>query len=739
MENAAITQTDYSEALKDILFDFIFKGGSTGMVYVGPEGLVRQADPDFLRIMGFPTDMEIVGMTIEEAFKIKGMIDPETGNKVNPDHVPGFVRSVLESKEERTSLRQVRTMDGRRVHMHSWFNGKGELLSLVRDVSEDLRQRQLLEKAVESANAGYWSLNFVKGKFTYSQSVLNRLTDKEVAKMRNEGLFAILHPGDQKQITREWQEVIAGLRPFDLTYRVETEKEGVMWQRSVGTLEECADGNVVGATAFVRDINHEVQQRNKLLEAQKLSNSKSDFLARMSHEIRTPLNAIIGMSDSLREEDLSEEVREVVEDIMLSADGLHGLLTETLDHAKLMSNRMNIHLEDEPIIDIVNTCLRLWNGKANNKGLKLSVNIDPATPEVLKLDSFRLQQCMNNLLSNAIKFTEEGRVDLIIKATRMNDREFLVIAVKDTGIGMTEAQSLQIFNPYVQADETISKRYGGTGLGMDITKQLTELMGGELRVKTALGEGTTFAMIIPQVETIDDIAAINRERKDRRAAKNTGRRAGDTQTSQQAAPAEPTVQEQPINESVQEKSTYQPVQAATSQDESESAGPMPQNEPAEANPKVSPQELSNQMNMKDSEGMWPATEAFSGLSVLCVEDTAVNQRVVKRLIGKKVSVLEFADNGVEALRALEVQHFDVILMDIHMPVMNGIEATMEIRESKKPWANVAIIALTADPDYQQKSICRNIGMNGTIAKPVRREDIFKAFDQVLDGQLRKAG
>jgi len=135
----------------------------------------------------------------------------------------------------------------------------------------------------------------------------------------------------------------------------------------------------------------------------------------------------------------------------------------------------------------------------------------------------------------------------------------------------------------------------------------------------------------------------------------------------------------------------------------------------------------------------PPPSAFSGLSVLCVEDNAVNQRVVKRLIGKKVSALHFADNGRDAIRILENESVNVVLMDIHMPIMNGIEATMEIRESGEPWANVAIIALTADPDYQQKDICRQIGMNGTIAKPVKRAAIMDAFDQVLKLQWKKAG
>jgi len=705
---------DHKEDLKNILTDMVFQVDKIGLAYIGPDGRVRNTDPDFKKIMGLSADREIIGMSVEDAFNVRSMTDPDSGDQVDPAAVPGFVQKVLDSGKVRNSERLIRTIDGRRVHMQSWFNGKGELLTIVRDVSEDLRQRKLLEMAIDSANAGYWSMNFLTGKFSYSKSVLSRLTDDEIAKMRKRGLFAIIHPDDVAEMTQQWQGIITGEREFDLNYRVITEKEGEMRQRSVGQLEKGADGNIVGATAFVRDITIETAQRNQLLEEQRISTAKSDFLARMSHEIRTPLNAIIGMSDSLKEESLSEDVREVIDDIEQSAEGLNQLLTETLDHAKLLSNHMSLNLEEEDVREITSTCLRLWKGKANNKGLKLGVHVNSNTPESLKLDSFRLQQCINNLLSNAIKFTHTGSVDLIVKPARLKGQDVMIFAVKDTGIGMTDAQTTEIFDPYVQADNSISKRFGGTGLGMSITKQLTELMGGELRVKSQPNAGTTFAMVIPQVDSLEDI-------EDYKGNKAMAKDMPQPTPSKPEEPKAPTV-----NISLP---TTEPAPAKNNE----------ANESENITQTVNPAELTHQMNTKDAQGMLPATDAFSGLSVLCVEDNVVNQRVVKRLIGKKVSNLFFAENGLEALKALDSQHFDVVLMDIHMPVMNGIEATMEIRESDKPWANVAIIALTADPDFQQKSICRNIGMNGTIAKPVRRQDILDAFDQVLQTQWREAG
>jgi len=291
----------------------------------------------------------------------------------------------------------------------------------------------------------------------------------------------------------------------------------------------------------------------------------------------------------------------------------------------------------------------------------LRTHFDPKVPEQLLLDEFRLQQCLNNLLSNAVKFTESGRIDVIVKTAIVKDRDSLIIAVKDTGIGMTDEQSNAIFDEFTQADNSISRTYGGTGLGMSITKQLAELMGGEVRVKSEFGAGSTFALVLPILESDDELQSKDLD----------------------------TVHQVP-------KTLNTP----------RSSGPS---SPDASQP----------------------SKPFEGLSVLCVEDNPVNQKVVRRLIGKRVANLTFANNGREALKVLSMMHVDVVLMDIHMPVMDGIEATLEIRGSKEPWANVIIIALTADPDYQQKRICKNIGMDDTIAKPVKREDILKAFDRTL--------
>jgi len=632
-----------------------------GFVIVDETHAIISANAFFYEIMGLPTTPVTEGHNIEQVLDILDMKDAEGEASFSSEALLGLIQTSFNSEQEHRTTFMATTRDGRHIRLNAWYTGTGRMLATIRDITDSHRHRNLIDIAMDAANAGFWSMSFNTGKFTYSDSVLRRLSDQEIQKMQNQGLWSIIHPKDLPEMTKTWQAIIAGEKPFDIVYRVMTERDGIMWQRSVGQIEYGSDGNMLAATAFVIDITKDIQKRNELSAAKEASKAKSEFLARMSHEIRTPLNAIIGMSDSLKDEDLSEDIMEVVEDIEQAAEGLYHLLSRTLDHAKLISDKMQVDLHKENVREVINTSVRLWQPQCSAAGIKLQVHYGPKIPDTLLLDGFRIQQCLNNLLSNAVKFTRSGRIDVIVKMAVVKSQNSLVIAVKDTGIGMTAEQSNSIFEAFVQADNSISRKYGGTGLGMSITRQLTELMGGNIRVQSAVNEGSTFAMILPILSNADDL------------------RDSGAKTSH-------------LSSTLDRPPPPAPVLADLKQ--------------AEKKP-------------------------FEGLSVLCVEDNSVNQKVVKRLIGKRVAGLHFANNGREALDILGMVHVDVVLMDIHMPVMDGIEATIEIRGSNEPWANVVIIALTADPDYQQKRICKNIGMDDTIAKPVKREDILKAFDRTM--------
>lgn len=246
-------------------------------------------------------------------------------------------------------------------------------------------------------------------------------------------------------------------------------------------------------------------------------------------------------------------------------------------------------------------------------------------------------------MSNAIKFTSNGVIDVILNIH--NNK--LVLAVKDTGIGMTQEQQNRIFDAFTQADHTISSRFGGTGLGMSITKKITEMMNGTIQVQSETGKGSVFVISLPLelVSTEEEVSLVD--------------------------------------------------------------------------------------HILDVE---TETETFSykNLNILVADDNKTNQIVVQSLLESRVGKIYFADNGQEVLDQLKIQDVDLVLMDIHMPVMDGIEATLAIRNSQEEWKDITVIALTADPQYQQLRLCKNIGMDGTIGKPVKLSSILEAIDQTMN-------
>lgn len=636
--------------------------------------VINHVQGNVASILGIGSNDNLIGSELNEILGAFRVENPETGAAIEPKQAAALIESSLNSEDAHRTTVVLTTLDGRRVRVSSWYEGNEGCTIVVRDITTDSRYRNLFEIAMTAADAGFWSVDFKSGKFTYSTSVTSRLTEQEQARLQANGLFSIIHPDDVTTVTTEWADIIKTRRDFDLKYRVRIASHGDMWQRSIGQIVCAPDGTPLGATAFVMDISEDVSKTEALKAERSASKAKSEFLARMSHEIRTPLNAIIGMSDSLKDENLSEDVRDVITDIEGAAEGLHYLLSRTLDHAKLMSDKVAISLDPTDPNKVLGTAARLWKPQITSKGLNFQVMIDPNLPVSIMLDEFRLQQCLNNLLSNAAKFTKIGSVTLLARKADVKGKPHFILAVKDTGIGMSSDEVKRIFDPFMQADNSIQREYGGTGLGMSITKNLCELMGGTIRVKTERGEGTTFALVLPILESEADLPKV--------------------ETSPVKPPLAPTAKSKAVENPAK---LADPIPGATVEAPRRTAEPKP----------------------------------FEGLNVLCVEDNPINQKVVKRLIGKRVKQLYFADNGREALNILNTVPVDVVLMDIHMPVMDGIETTLEIRKSNETYANVIIIALTADPDYQQRRICRNIGMDDTIAKPVKREDILDAFDRTL--------
>ncbi|MBX9574913.1 MAG: response regulator [Caulobacteraceae bacterium] len=376
--------------------------------------------------------------------------------------------------------------------------------------------------------------------------------------------------------------------------------------------------------------------------AEVASAAKSDFLAVISHEIRTPMNAVLSAANLLRRTRLDRDQREHVDMLLDAGDVLMGLLNDVLDFSKIEAGKMELEQADMSVRDRLAALSRLWGPKAMAQGLRLTVDVDDAVPDVIRTDPLRLQQILFNLLSNAVKFTRRGE----IKVSVGFQAAVLTVAVQDTGVGIPADRLAGVFNSFEQVEAGTTRRFGGTGLGLAICRRLAELMGGDLTVESSEGEGSTFTLILP-VE------------------------AG------QAIPARP---------------------AAAPSD---------------------------------------ATPVLQGKTILAADDHEVNRRILSLLLAPHGCRLTMVENGAEAVDAAAVQPFDLILMDMQMPVMDGLQATRAIRAGGAN-ADTPVIALTANALDVHRAAWAEAGVARFLTKPIDPDLLVGALAEAAQERERRA-
>ena len=412
---------------------------------------------------------------------------------------------------------------------------------------------------------------------------------------------------------------------------------GLMAMRQMRLLGE-RQRALVDLTAHLREARR---------QAEAASEAKSVFLANMSHEIRTPFHGLLGMLSLLRDTGLNARQVDYLRTATESADHLLTILNDVLDMSLLESGRLTLTEEPVDLRDLLREVESLMRPQAQLKSLALHIDADPGVPEKVRADRTRVKQVLFNLVNNAVKFSDRGVVVLDLhRASAEDGSEQLEFVVTDTGIGMDQATLNRLFKRFSQGDESRSRRHGGTGLGLEISRSLARLMGGDVTAKSVPGEGSSFSFRMP-------LHAITPAPK----------------------PSLPL--------------------------------------PATAN---------------------PSQAGMGSLRVLVAEDHPVNRQYMAALLEGMGHRPFFAGNGLEAVQAIREQRFDIVLMDLHMPLLDGVGATLSIRALPDGVAaTVPIIALTADAFAQTRERCLMAGMNDFLAKPVSPDRLSAMFRRLFGG------
>ena len=689
-------------------------------------------------------------------------------------------RDITARKELEASLRLTQMSVNRARDQIFWLNREGRFIFVNDSTCEQLgyTRDELLRMTiydVEPAIARPWTSTWEDLKRTGAgvQETLYRAKDGREIPMEVSSNY-IRHEG------QEYDFVFAR----DITERKKTES----------ALRLAKDK----AEAANRDLEHSIRRTNQLaVEAQAANEAKSAFLANMSHEIRTPMNGVIGMVDLLLDTDLDPEQRDYAETVQSSAEALLTVIGDILDFSKVEAKNIEFESIDFDLRLTLEDMMALLAIKAHEKGIELAVLVEPDIPSVLKGDPGRLRQVLTNLVGNAIKFTEEGEVDVhVILESENETGATMRFLVRDTGIGIPDPVLEQLFHPFVQADASTTRRHGGAGLGLSIAKGLIEAMGGRLGADSTLGSGSTFWFTLPlakgspapgelnklelgtvagvRVLGVDD-SETNRkvlagmleswgcrhtEVSGAAEAVDELRAAGAEGDPYQVAVLDMCMPEIDGEElAVKIKADSQltatglvmmtSVGARGDAARMEKVGfsaylvkPVRQSHFYDCLAAVVGPDAPSQSRERRSAASQRiitrhtlAERARRRAQILLAEDNPVNQKVALKALEKLGYKADLANDGVEALQATREKLYDLILMDVQMPGMDGMEATRQIRDPRSGTVNpkVVIVALTAHAMAGDRQRCLDQGMDDYLAKPIKAAELQDVINRWVQG------
>ena len=597
-----------------------------------------------------------------------------------------------------------------------------------------------------------------------------------------------VHPDDLPEIEAKQVELFENCEHL-AEYRFRKRDGTYIWVSDEQHLIRDRDGNPVEVVGSWSDIDArkaaELEAERVTAELEKAtaaaleaSEAKSIFLANMSHEIRTPMNAVIGLSHLALKTELTPRQRDYVQKIKSSGQHLLGIINDILDFSKIEAGKLSIENIDFDLDKVLENVGNLMSEKASAKGLELIFEVEPTVSTHFRGDPLRLGQILINFCNNAVKFTEKGEVAVQVRVLEDTaDCQLVEFSVSDTGIGMTEAQIERLFQAFEQADASTTRKYGGTGLGLAISKQLTELMGGQVSVQSKPGKGSTFGFTarLGKGTAIARPRLLQSDLRGRRVliiddnpharAVLAGMLTNMTLVADEAASGEEAI-----------GMVRQAAEAGERYEIAFVDWQMPGMNGIETGKRIlaladlgSPphlvmvtaygrEEVLRQAEETGFENVLikPVTSSIlfdtavvalgadggktdtaqagpsfdidkmRGARILLVEDNEINQEVAMGQLEDAEAFVDLAENGEVALRMIRDNDYDVVLMDMQMPVMDGVEATRIIRSNPR-FENLPIIAMTANAMASDRMLCLEAGMNDHIAKPIDPDQLFGVF------------
>jgi PAS domain S-box-containing protein len=717
------------------------------------------------------------GYTREE-FLALHVYDIRVDDPTAPDYIPtdSAVRERVHRKKDGTRIRvEVR---GNMLP----FNGRPARIVLITDVTE----RRAMEEAVRRSEASYRML-FENA----NDAILIVDPDRLVVLEANPMACTTYGYAHAEFVGRSIADISvdkAGMParvrrivddPAHRTYEArQRRKDGTELTALLSSSIIAYEGRTAILT-IARDMTErkrvEEEMRRAKEAADAANRAKSQFLANMSHEIRTPMNGVIGMTGLLLDTDLTAEQREYVETIRASGDALLTVINDILDFSKIESG--NLELEQQPfdLRDCIEEALDLLAPRAAEKGLDLAYLIADGTPQTLVGDVTRLRQILVNLIGNAVKFTQKGEVVVSARATQTGEARCTAhLAVRDTGIGIPPDRMDRLFKSFSQVDASTTRHYGGTGLGLAISKRLAEMMGGTMTVESTPGAGSTFSFTI-EAATLPEqprvwqatrqeglagrrLLVVDDNETNRRIltlqAQHWGMRARSAASGEEALewirrgdPFDaaildmqmPGMDGMALAQAISEHRDARalPLIMLTSMGRREERDrtlfaaflhkPIKQSQLHDVLVNVLTARPGPVMPAPRSHRLDPHLAAEMPLRILVAEDNPVNQKLAVQILGRMGYRADLAGNGVEAIQALERQRYDVILMDVQMPELDGLDATRRICQRWPRTQRPHIIAMTADAMQGDREKCIDAGMDDYITKPVQVDKLVDAL------------